>query len=191
MICGPVAGLALGLTTAASAQGHAHVEHGQVAPIPAAPSLPPAPDMRPAWQGAAPAPMQTSAMMPDDRTRQAWLNECHRRTAMYYGGHRKRGHHHDDARREDRGPSYCEAYFEDYYRNYRGYAQGYAYAVPVAPPMMMHTQMAQPRAPECREIETVTYEPIRTRVIPRRAAPRRVVPDKRIRIAPDKRQRMD
>lgn len=187
MICGPVAGLALGLTTAASAQGHAHVEHGQVAPIPAAPPLPSAPDMRPAWQGASSA----APMMPDARTRDAWLNECHRRTQMYYSGYRKHRRHHDDSRRGEGGMSYCEAYFEDYYRNYRGYAQAYAYAVPVAAPMMVHTQVAAPQAQDCREVETVTYEPIRTRVIPRRAAPRRVVPDKRIRVAPDKRLRMD
>jgi len=180
-ICGPVASLALGISfsSAALAQDVAHVEHGQLDPVP------PAPDMRPAWQGAAP-----QVLMPDAPTREAWLRECHHRTAMYYGGFHKRRRHHDD-RMDHRGLSYCEAYFDDYYRNYRGYAQGYAYIVPVAAPMMMHAPMMQEQKPECREVETVSYEPIRTRVIPRRAPPRRVLHDKRIRVTPDKRLPLD
>jgi hypothetical protein len=151
--------------------------------LPAAPSLPGAVDMRPVWQGA------SSPLMPDARTRDAWMDECHRRTEMYYGGSRKRRHHRNDRdredyRRNDRGYSYCEAYFEDYYRTYAQRGHGYTHAIPVhAMPMMMQT-----RQPECREVVTTEYVPIRTRIIPRRPAPHRVVPDKRVR---DKRMLMD
>ena len=207
MTCGPLAGLALslGLATSAAAQSYGNAPAMQnmgpsmgpnmsmpAAPVrpglPAAPSLHGAPDMRPVWQGA------SSAMMPDARTRDAWMDECHRRTEMYYGGYRKRRHHRDDRghndrgrddyRRDDRGYSYCEAYFEDYYRTYAQRGHGYAHAMPAhTMPMMMQT-----RAPECHEVVTTEYVPIRTRNIPRRPAPRRVVPDKRVR---DKRMLID
>jgi hypothetical protein len=198
MTCGPLAGLALtlGLTTSAAAQSYANAPtmpnmgpnvSMPAAPalpaLPAAPSLPGAVDMRPVWQGA------SSTLMPDARTRDAWMDECHRRTEMYYGGSRKRRHHRNDRdredyRRNDRGYSYCEAYFEDYYRTYAQRGHGYTHAIPVhAMPMMMQT-----RQPECREVVTTEYVPIRTRIIPRRPAPHRVVPDKRVR---DKRMLMD
>ena len=98
MTCGPLAGLALGLslTTTASAQSYGslppapHVGSHVSMPaapslpsVPAVPSLPGAPEMRPVWQGAA------SPMMPDGRARDAWMDECYRRTTMYYGGYRK------------------------------------------------------------------------------------------------------
>ncbi len=187
--CGPLAGLALslGLATGAAAQSYGSAPGmPNMGPnlrpdmsMPAAPALPGslpfpgAPDMRPVWQGAA------APMMPDARTRDAWMDECHRRTAMYYGGYRKRGRHHDDSRSENQGSGYCEAYFEDYYRTYAQRNPGYG----IAMPMMMQT-----RPPECHEVVTTEYVPIRTRVIPRRPAPLRVVPDKRVR---DKRLQMD
>lgn len=202
MTCGPLAGLALGLTAPALAAGHddplrgvgpgmhAGPHHGPVVqPIPGAPPLPGGPDMRPVWQGAG-----GPVMLPDPRTRDAWLDECHRRTTMYYGGSRKKHRRNrDDWRRRDSAYTYCEAYFDDYYRTYthRGpaYGHGYAYAVPVyaAPMMMTHAPVVQPAKENCVETVTTTYEPVRTRVIPRRPAPRRVIPDKRIRVVPDKR----
>jgi hypothetical protein len=54
-------------------------------------AMPPmsSPDMRPEWNGAAPAyPAQTypaaASMQPDQRTKDAWLGECRRRIAYYY-----------------------------------------------------------------------------------------------------------
>lgn len=186
MTCGPLAGLvlALSLSTTASAQtpGHGADGHGAgipSVPAPAAPSLPGAADMRPAWHGAA------SPLMPDARTRDAWLNECHRRTTMYYGGYRKGRHHRNEGRRNDSAYSYCEAYFEDYYRTYAHHSHGQMHGHAM---QMVHAPMARPASPPCVETVTTEYEPVRTRYIPRRPAPRRVVPDKRVR---DKRMLMD
>lgn len=148
--------------------------------MPAAPSLPGAADMRPAWHGTAAAPM-----MPDARARDAWLNECHRRTAMYYGGYRKSHRHRDEWRRNDSAYSYCEAYFDDYYRTYAHRSHGHGHAMQM---VMMHAPVAQPASGPCEEVVTTEYVPIRTRIIPRRPAPRRVVPYKRVR---DKRLPMD
>lgn len=99
-------------------------------------------------------------------------------------------------RAEDRGRprDWCESYLDDYYARYsqpqghgypgHGQAYGYAYAVPMM--MVPAYQHARPQQ-ECRE--EVTYEyvdvPVRQRRIHR--APARVVPDKRIRVAPSKR----
>lgn len=194
LICASAAGLALAGAASAQPVGNPmpHVGPGMTpgmpmpaapalpsVPYPGAPPLPSAPDMRPAWQGAA------NVLMPDARTRDAWLDECHRRTAMYYGGYRKSRRHRDDWRRDDRAYSYCEAYFDDYYRTYRAHGHVvYAHA----PMMMAHAPMAPAAKQNCVETETVEYVPVRTRVIPRRPAPRRVVPDKRVR---DKRMQMD
>lgn len=103
---------------------------------------------------------------------------------------------------EDRGRSRdeCEAYLDDYYARYNGggyaqpgYGEGYydqpsyrghpAYGYGYAAPMMMVPVMVQPQKP-C--VETVTTTQYVTRPARRtiRRAPR---PDKRIRIAPDKR----
>ena len=160
------------------------------APLPAA-TMPSGPDMRPAWHGTASEPG-----MPDTRTRDAWLSECQRRTAFYYDGwgrrHHRR-HHGDHGDRADTGPgySYCEAYFDDYYRTYaqRGYSQAYAVPMMTYARPMVAQPVAQQAGP-CEEVVTTEYVPVRTRYIPRRAAPR-AMPDKRIRIAPDKRQRLD
>ena len=188
MTCGPMAGfaLALSLSTAASAQSGADAALGAGMPaipaphaMPAAPSLPGAADMRPAWHGAA------SPIMPDARTRDAWLNECHRRTAVYYGGYRKGRHHRDESRRNDSAYSYCEAYFDDYYRTYAHHSHGQVHGHAM---QMVHAPIARPANPPCVETVTTEYEPVRTRYIPRRPAPRRVVPDKRVR---DKRMLMD
>lgn len=190
MTFGPAAGLFLGLSAPAAA---AHPGESMPA-MPAAPAYPGAPvhpggpDMRPVWQGSA------GPMLPDPRTRDAWLDECQRRTALYYGNYRKSRRHRDDWRRDDRAYSYCEAYFDDYYRNaYRGH--GYAYAMPVvsyAVPMVQ-VPVAQAQTEQCREVVTTEYVTVRRRVIPRRPAPRPryVVPDKRIRVVPDKRLPLD
>lgn len=195
MTCGPLAGLALGLAVPALAAAPGDPMPGMGAGMhaaphmpahPGAPPLPGTPDMRPVWHGAA------APMMPDPRTRDAWLDECQRRTAMYYGGYRKSRRHRDDWRARDSAYGYCEAYFDDYYRTYAhsGHAQAYAYMVPVqaAPMVMTYAPVAQPAKENCVETITTEYVPVRTRIIPRRPAPRRVVPDKRIR---DKRLLMD
>ena len=150
--------------------------------LPGSPPLDGAPDMRPVWQGAA------APMLPASRARDAWMDECHRRTARYYGGSRRSWRHHNDWRRDDRAYSYCEAYFDDYYRTYAQRSHGYAMSMYAAPMMMSHAPMAQPARENCVETVTTEYVPIRTRYIPRRPAPRRVVPDKRVR---DKRMLMD
>ena len=152
-------------------------------------------DMRLVWQGAASAPG-----MPDERAREAWLRECHRRTELYYdgwdqGGWDKRRHRRD--RRDHHGSapgySYCEAYLDDYYRTYAqpGYVQAYAVPMMAHPrPMAMNpAPMAHADQP-CEEVVTTEYVPELTRTIPRRPAPR-AAPGKRIRVTPDKRQRMD
>lgn len=89
---------------------------------------------------------------------------------------------------EDRGKArdYCESYLDDYYARaaqpgygHHGYAQAYyGYAVP----MMMVPAPVQSH-PHCKEVVTYEYVtvPARRRHIPR------AVPDKRIRLAPDKR----
>lgn len=193
--------LSLMLATPAAAASAASDMPGDAPAYPGAPlpgaTMPSGPDMRPVWQGATSGAAAEQPGLPDLRTRDAWLNECHRRTALYYDGWGRgdhRGHHRRHrGDRADSGPgySYCEAYFDDYYRTYaqRGYAQAYAlpvmaYARPVAAP-----QMVQQSAP-CEEVVTTEYVPVSTRYIPRRA-PQRIIRDKRIRIAPDKRQRLD
>jgi hypothetical protein len=181
-ICGLGGALALALGLASPALA----DHGHGAMPP-----PDVPDMRPAWQGGPPMPG-----MPDARARDAWLRECHRRTEHYYDGRRDesrrhRRHRDDHYDRYDRGPgySYCEAYFDDWYRS-GGYARQAAYAMPVvayAQPMVMAPAPAAQPSQNCVETVTTEYVPVRTRIIPRRPTPR-AVPDKRIRIAPDKRQ---
>lgn len=102
--------------------------------------------------------------------------------------------------RDRHSGDYCEAYLERYSGGYErgGYAQpmayGYAYQpmmvmVPVAVPMMV---APQPARPICREIVTydtvVDYVPAAHRYIPPRPRPiYKRVPDKRIRLVPDKR----
>jgi hypothetical protein len=174
----------------------AFAEQANSGPVPAPPPVsgpgvappPGMPDTRPVWQGPA-------SVMPDPRTRDAWLRECYRRTDYYYGGYdgwregrRKHRRHRDD--RYDRGPAYgyCEAYFDDWYRT-GGYGHAHAYAVPMMTYAMPMAYAAAPVAqPSQNCVETVTteYVPVRRRVIHRRPAPR-AVPDKRVRIVPDKR----
>ena len=135
-------------------------------------------------------------MQPDGRARDAWLRECRRRTAMYYDNdgyrhHRRHDRHDRHDRQWDRGYEggydYCEAYFDDYYRTYTqpGYGYGYGYpqmgyVLPV--PMMMQQQVYQTRQP-VEEVVTEEYVPMRSRIIERRPA-RRIIRDKRIRVAP-------
>ena len=96
---------------------------------------------------------------------------------------------------------YCEAWFE---RHSHGYGRpGYGYAPQMAygyQPMMVMVPVAMPMMPvapppakrECREIVTyetvIDYVPTARRHIPLRARPvYKRIPDKRVRIVPDKR----
>jgi hypothetical protein len=170
MLATPAAGAALGGEMPGDAPPPAH-------------DMPGGHDMRPMWQGGA-----SAAGMPDARTRDAWLRECHRRTELYYDGYGDRHHrrHGDDHHDSGPGYSYCEAYFDDYYRTYAQPGYAHAYAMPmmahVRPMAMAPAPMAQSSQP-CEEVVTEEYVPARTRYIPRRPA-RRLVPDKRIRMAP-------
>ncbi len=188
-ICSAASAAALALATPAlAAQG---AMPGDAPTLPAAPAFPPPvpgmpsapgmPDMRPAWSGPATDPGMIPGM-PDARTRDAWLGECQRRTEMYYDGWGRR--HRRDRRDAGPGAGYCEAYFDDYYRSHAQRGSMMAHARP-----MMMAPMAVSRP--CEEVLTTEYVPISTRIIPRRPAPRRFVPDKRIRVTPDKRQRLD
>lgn len=89
---------------------------------------------------------------------------------------------------------YCEAYFDDYYRtagmtHSRGGYHGHHHAMQHghgghamhARPMMMSQPTTRPGEPICEEVVTESYVPVKTRTI-RPRAPRRVVPDKRIRL---------
>ena len=157
--------------------------------------LPAAPDMRPEWRPELRGAATSAALLPDSRTRDAWLRECRHRMAFYYdnGGYfRGRRHgdrrHHDD--RSDHGGyapgyDYCEAYFEDYYRTYTqpGYAYAYPAMVMMRPVAMAPVTTYQSGQQQVSEVVTERYEPIRSRIIQHRRA-RRVIHDKRIRIAP-------
>lgn len=190
MICGVVA-LASAIALAAPSAGAkdmpgAPYAGGAMRDLPPAPPPPPPgplgpppfadPDMRPEWHGAG-----YPVILPDARTRDAWLGECHHRMAFYYdrgpgwGWHRH--HHHDHG---DRGYAmapaygYCESYFDDYYRTWQPRFVSYQ------PPMMM-AQSGGTRQVE--EVISERYEPLRSRSIPRRRA-HRAAHDKRIRVAP-------
>lgn len=157
-------------------------------PIPAAPPPPRLPDARPVWSGPAHPPMAPApvALQVDPRMRDVWLAECRRRMDIYYGGDWDHGHgwkRHDRHHRGEvrtMGYEYCEAYFDDYYRYYAqaGYGHGHGHA------MMMHTvTRAAPAERNCVEEEHVSYEPVRTRYVPRRPVIReKRVRDKRIRV---------
>lgn len=182
MICSAGSALALALATptaAAELPGNAP----SYAPANDMP-LPAAPDMRPEWRGGG----TTAALLPDSRTRDAWLGECRHRTALYYdngGNYRRRRHHDRDRSHMDgRAPGYdyCEAYFDDYYRTYTqpGYAYAYPAMVTMRPVSMVPTYQS---GRQVEEIVTERYEPIRSRIIPGRRV-RPTVHDKRIRVAP-------
>jgi hypothetical protein len=150
--------------------------------MPSAPAMPAAPDMRPEWRGPAMGPAPVVAMQPDARTRDAWLNECRRRTALYYDGYR-RHNRRDKNRSYQGGYDYCEAYFDDYYRTYSRHH--YAYAQPVMMMMAPQHQVTATRtiSRPVEEVVTEEYVPVETRVYHRRPA-RRIIRDKRIRVAP-------
>ncbi len=113
----------------------------------------------------------------------------------------------DKSEGQNRARDYCEQYLDRYtaapqpgygyaqgYQNYQGYGQGYGPVYGYAVPMMMVPApgRGQPGpAQPCTERRIVTEEwvnvPVRQRIIPRRAPPRRVFHDKRVRLAPDKR----
>jgi hypothetical protein len=96
----------------------------------------------------------------------------------------------DKAEDKGRVRDRCEAMLESgptYAGGYPGYGYGYGYspAMMMVPVMMVPMQGAPQGKPNCKEIvttrEVVSYVPVRSRYIPRRA------PDKRVRIVPDKR----
>ena len=188
MICSASSALALALTTPAAA-GELPGDGASYAPA-YAPAidmpLPAAPDMRPEWRGGG---TTSVALLPDSRTRDAWLRECRHRTAYYYdnGGNYRRHRHNDRDRGHNvayaQGYDYCEAYFDDYYRTYTqpGYAYAYPAMVTMRPVAMQQTYQSGQQQVE--EVVTERYEPIRSRIIPRRWH-RPAVHDKRIRIAP-------
>jgi hypothetical protein len=177
---------ALALTTALPAA--AEELPGDAPSFPSAPAMPAAPDMRPEWRGPAmgPAPSMApiAALQPDARTRDAWLNECRRRTAMYYDGYR-RYDRRDKNRSYQGGYDYCEAYFDDYYRTYSQHSHGYAYAQPMMMMMAPQHQVTATRtiSRPVEEVVTEEYVPVETRVYQRRPA-RRIIRDKRIRVTP-------
>jgi hypothetical protein len=177
MNCGAGTALALALTLATTLASPAVAANNM--PLPPAPDI--RPEWRPEWRGAS-----TSAiLLPDSRTRDAWLRECRRRTAYYYdnGGYYRRGRHHDRDRGHIDGYApgydYCEAYFDDYYRTYT--QRGYAFIYPV--PTYQSATTYQSGQRQVEEVLTERYEPIRSRIIERRRA-RPVIHDKRIRVAP-------
>jgi hypothetical protein len=189
MSCGAGTALALALTLATPAA--AANELPGVAPTYTAPNdmpLPSAPDMRPEWR---PGATPSAALLPDSRTRDAWLGECRRRTAFYYdnGGHHHHHRHHDKGRGQMSsnapGYDYCEAYFDDYYRTYTqpGYAYAYPAMVTMRPVAMAPVTTYQNGGQRVEEVVTERYEPIRSRVIPRRRV-HHIIHDKRIRVAP-------
>lgn len=186
MNCGPGTALALALTLAAPAMAAGELP-GDAPAYTAANDmpLPAAPDMRPEWRPELRGAATSAVLLPDSRTRDAWLRECRRRTAYYYdnGGYYRQGRHHDRNRGQMDGYApafdYCEAYFDDYYRTYtqRGYA--YAYQAPT----YQSAATYQSGQRQVEEVVTERYEPIRSRIIERRRA-RPVIHDKRIRVAP-------
>ena len=145
------------------------------------PGGPPPPPVPPA--GYAPAPYEEMA----PAVRESWLAECRSRM----GRHRGR-----------EAQDFCVRYLDDYYAPYRGaqpygyqgFANGYpGYGYPAnsagcCQPMMMVPIMRVPTGrPSCKE--TVEYEYVD---VPQRAPPPprpapRPAPDKRVKIAPDKR----
>lgn len=172
-IAGSALALALTLATPVLAQA------GDAAAMPAAPDM--RPEWRPEFRGAS-AAMQPAAILPDSRTRDAWLRECRRRTEMYYDGYRSHRRRHDKDRSYAPGYDYCEAYFDDYYRTYTHHGMMHMH-----PMMMMASQPAtvtRTVSQPVEEVITEEYVPMRSRTIPQRRTIRRAVPDKRIRIAP-------
>ena len=188
--CGAAAALALALTLAGPAvaaddmPGAVYTAANNM-PLPSAPAMPAVSDWRPAWWNSS----YTAIVLPDSRTRDQWLRECHRRMTPnyaygdYYGRYRDRDRrrHGRDRDRIDgyaSGNGECEAYFDDYYRDQAEYAQrAYAYSY------QSQATTDQSGQRQVEEVVTERYEPIRTRIIERRRA-RSVIHDKRIRIAP-------
>jgi hypothetical protein len=122
-------------------------------------------------------------MAPEARAN--WLAECNSRAGK--GKHRKRY-----------AADYCESYLDDYYARYSapqpyygyqgayqsgGYGYpGYAGGCCQQPMMLVPIVRVQQPQRECKEV--VEYEYVD---VPVRAAPRRPVPDERVKIVPDKR----
>ena len=189
MNCGSGTALALALTltttlatpaTAADALPGAGANYTATNAMP----LPAVPDMRPEWRPELRGASASEVLLPDSRTRDAWLRECRHRMAYYYdnGGYYRRNRHHKNRGHGDGiapGYDYCEAYFDDYYRTYTRPALAYAYAMPA----YQSATTNQPGQRQVEEVVTERYEPIRSRVIQTRR-PRPVIHDKRIRIAP-------
>lgn len=117
--------------------------------------------MRPEWKG------DGYGYGLDPRVREDWLVDCRERVADYTAD-QGLGSRIDDG-------DACQAYLDNYYAG--GSYGGYGYGQPM---VMVPVMVRKP----CVETVTTDYVPAPARrVIPRRA-PR---PDKRIRVAPDKR----
>jgi hypothetical protein len=171
-------------------------------------AAPPAglPDHRPEWRGAPQQAGHPAAHHPQgqpgydraawEQAQASWLSECRRR----HGNGNKVGKHHRGADQQSVS-DWCESYLKQHTTWGHGYGQahaqgvvGYGYApmtvmVPVAYVQVATTAPAQQR--EC--VETIVTEewvavPGRTRYIAPRPKPR---PDKRVRIVPDKRVRVN
>jgi hypothetical protein len=164
--------------------------------------MPPPPPM---MHGGHSAPGTSSApgggYEPPLQMRSSWLAECRDRL------------HHGGIRRESAAER-CERYFDDYYAYYRSaqpapaygpvYSQRYSYAAPTMSSGCMPCQrpaMVAPGPapyvrrgePECTETVEYEYVDVPVRAAPRRRAapPPRAVPDKCIRVSPDKRTRVN
>ena len=103
----------------------------------------------------------------------------------------------DRAEDAGRNRDECEAYLDAYYARYTqgghawGYAAPYGYAAygqPMPGCCMAQPVMMAPAQPHCTETVEYVYEdvPVRARHIPRRP---HAVPDKRVKLVPDKRVR--
>ena len=182
--CGAAAALALALALTSPAVAADELAGAASAAANNMP-LPGASDWHPAWWNSS----YTAIVLPDSRTRDQWLRECHRRmTPSYdYGdyyrpdrmhGGRRHGRDRDRVESYAQGQDNCEAYFDDYYRYYADYAQrAYAYSY------QAQSTTYQSGQRQVEEVVTERYEPIRSRIIERRQF-RPVIHDKRIRVAP-------
>jgi hypothetical protein len=189
--------------------------HGDAGPPPPPPGPPPGWQAPAAAPGYGPAPEARMAWLNECRQRTARRDDGIGGAVIGgvvggIAGNRIAGRHHRTLgtvagaavgavagaaidRAEDNGRirDECERYFDDYYAYYAAHARAPAYGQPMygygcCQPMAMLP--ARP-APECRE--EVRYVTEYVTVPGRRIIPRRPAPDKRVRIVPDKRVRVN
>lgn len=164
-----------------------------------------APDMRPEWRGAPQPVGHPAGHHPQgqpgydqaawQQAQASWLSECRRR----HGNGNRVGKHHRGADQQSVS-DWCESYLKQHTTWGPGYGQAHAQGVVgygYAPMMVMmpvaFVQTAAPAAQQKECKETIVTEewvsvPTRTRYIAPRPKPR---PDKRVRIVPDKRVRVN